>query len=60
MEYHTPWALILMMFSYAFVGWAALFAIHYHVRKRRTQAPTARQAAIGYGQSWNTSRSSEL
>jgi hypothetical protein len=56
----TPWGLILVMFAYAFVGWSALFAIHYHIRKRRTQAPTARHAAMGYGDSWKTSRASEI
>jgi hypothetical protein len=56
----TPWGLILVMFAYAFVGWAALFAVHYHIRKRRIEAPTARHAAIGYGESWKTSRASEL
>jgi hypothetical protein len=30
------------------------------VRKRRTQAPTARHAALGYGDSWKTSRASEI
>jgi hypothetical protein len=56
----TPWGLILVMFAYAFVGWSALFAIHYHIRKRRIQAPTARHAAMGYGDSWKTSRASEI
>ena len=55
----TPWALILTMFAYAFIGWTALFAIHYHLRKRRAEAPTARDAAIGYGESWKSSRASD-
>jgi hypothetical protein len=46
--------------AYAFVGWATLFAVHYHIRKRRVEAPTARHAAIGYGESWKSSRASEL
>ena len=56
----TPWGLILLMFAYSFVGWAALFAIHYRLRKRRIEAPTARHAAIGYGESWKSSRVSEV
>ena len=52
--YETPWELIGVMFAYAFAGWAALFAIHYHIRRRRTQARTAREAAQGYGESWQT------
>ncbi|MCA8919525.1 MAG: hypothetical protein KDB68_07930 [Planctomycetes bacterium] len=60
MEGQTPWPLILMMFAYAFVGWSALFAIHYHIRKRRADPKTARQAALGYAQSWQTTRSSDL
>lgn len=50
----TPWGLILIMFAYAFAGWAALFAIHWHIRRRRTAPKTAREAAIGYGESWQT------
>ncbi|MCZ7607461.1 MAG: hypothetical protein M5U25_15620 [Planctomycetota bacterium] len=56
----TPWGLILLMFAYSFVGWAALFAIHYRLRKRRIEAPTAQHAAIGYGESWKSSRVSEV
>ena len=56
----TPWGLIFMMFAYAFIGWSAMFAIHYHIRRRRTHAPTAKHAALGYGESWNSSRASEL
>lgn len=56
----TPWGLILLMFAYSFVGWAALFAIHYRLRKRRIEAPTAQHAAIGYGESWKSTRVSEV
>lgn len=56
----TPWGLILLMFAYSFVGWAVLFAIHYRLRKRRAEAPTARHAAIGYGESWKSTRVSEV
>lgn len=56
----APWVLIIMMFAYAFVGWTAMFAVHCHIKRRRTNAPTARHAAIGYGESWKTSRASEL
>ena len=47
------------MFAYAFVGWSALFAIHYYIRKRRAKAATAREAALGYGESWKSSRVSD-
>lgn len=56
---NTPWGLILTMFAYALVGWVALFAVHYQLRRRRTKAPTARDAAIGYGESWKSSRVSD-
>ncbi|MBZ0137085.1 MAG: hypothetical protein K8I27_12000 [Planctomycetes bacterium] len=55
----TPWGLILTMFAYAFIGWTFLFAIHYRLRKRRTTAATARDAALGYGDSWKSSRASD-
>lgn len=56
----TPWPLILLMFAYAFTGWLALFAIHYHLRKRREKARTAREAALGYGDSWKSSHVSDF
>jgi len=51
--YETPWGLICVMFAYAFAGWACLFAIHYHIVRRR-QPRSAQQAAQGYGESWQT------
>lgn len=59
MEQQTPWGLILTMFAYAFIGWTFLFAIHYYARRRRVKAPTARDAALGYGESWKSSRVSD-
>lgn len=57
--HETPWALIFIMFAYAFAGWAVLFAMHYHMR-RRAGPRNAREAAQGYGQSWQTTNTLDL
>lgn len=59
MDGNTPWPLIFVMFAYAFAGWSVLFAVHYHIRKHRTDPRTARHAALGYGESWKSSRLSD-
>lgn len=60
MEGATPWGLILAMFAYAFAGWSVLFAIHYLLRRRRIAPQNARHAAMGYGESWKSSRVSDF
>jgi hypothetical protein len=56
---NTPWELIIAMFAYAILGWVALFAIHACIRRKR-EPETAREAARGYQQSWNNSRSADF
>jgi hypothetical protein len=51
--HETPWGLICVMFAYAFAGWAVLLAIHFHMKRRRTPR-SAREAAQGYGDSWQS------
>jgi hypothetical protein len=51
--HETPWGLICVMFAYAFAGWAVLVAIHFHMKRRRTPR-SAREAAQGYGDSWQS------
>lgn len=52
----TPWALIFVMFAYALAGWAALFGVHYLIRRRKAGPRSAREVALGYGESWQTTR----
>lgn len=56
----TPWALIIVMFGYAFAGWAVLFAVHYHIKRQREGPRNAREAAQGYGESWQTTNTIDL
>jgi hypothetical protein len=49
----TPWPLIVSMFLYAALGWAALWAVHYRLWGAR-RPRGARQAASGYGESWQS------
>jgi SNF family Na+-dependent transporter len=57
---HTPWELIIAMFTYAIVGWGVLYLIHRTVAARRDEPRNATEAAKGYGESWNNSRSADL
>jgi hypothetical protein len=52
--HERPWGLICVLFAYAFAGWVALFAIHYHIRRRRNAPRSAHEAAQGYGESWQS------
>lgn len=55
----TPWYAIIMMFAYAGAGWAVFAAIYVHLR-RRCASPTARVAALGYGESWRSNSQSNF
>jgi hypothetical protein len=57
---HTPWELIIAMFAYAFAGWGVLFLIHRAVASRSRAPQSAREAARGYGASWNSSRTADF
>lgn len=55
----TPWYAILILFAYAGAGWAVFAGIYIWLRRRRA-APTARVAALGYGESWRSNSQSNF
>ena len=56
----TPWYAIIMMFAYAGAGWAVFAGVYLWMRRRRAVPLTARQAATGYGESWQTNSQADL
>lgn len=56
----TNWALIVMCFAYAGIGWLALAGVHLYVRRRRKGQQTQQQVAKGYGASWQSNSQSNF
>jgi hypothetical protein len=59
-DMNTPWEIIISMFAYAFIGWTVLYLIHRQMRCKRKEPRNAQEAAQGYSQSWNTTRSADF
>jgi hypothetical protein len=55
----TPWYAIIIMFAYATAGWAVFASVYVYLRRRRS-GPTARVAALGYGESWRSNSQSNF
>jgi len=56
----TNWAMIMMCFAYAGAGWITLAGVHFYVKRRRQAPHTQKDAATGYGKSWQSNSQSNF
>lgn len=56
----TNWAMIVMCFAYASIGWLALGCVHFYIKRRKQGPQNQQQVAKGYGTSWQSNSQSNF